>query len=104
MIFFLVFEIIYYKKIEDLVECICKERIWVILGMINLVWLMVLFKNLSLIMVVVVSLVMVWNMYSLLILICYVLNLWFDLDILMLGGFFYFVLGVGYILGMFGGG
>jgi MFS family permease len=104
MTFFLVPETIHHKKIEDLAECTRKERTWAILGMINPVRLMVLFKNPSLIMAAAASSAMVWNMYSLLTPIRYVLNPRFDLDTPMLGGLFYLAPGVGYILGTFGGG
>lgn len=104
MTFFLVPETIHYKRIDDLAHHTRKEKIWAILGMINPVRLLVLFKHLNLVMVAAASAALVWNMYSLLTPIRYVLNPRFDLETPILGSLFYLAPGVGYLAGTFVGG
>ena len=104
MTFFLVPETIHHKKLDDLVGFSRKRKAWAIMGMINPWRVLVLFKHLNLLLAALSSSSLVWNMYSLLTPIRYVLNPRFDLETPMLGGLFYLAPGVGYLIGTFLGG
>lgn len=104
MTFFLVPETIHHRKIEDLAHCSRQEKTWAIMRMLNPLRVLFLFQNPSLIMAAGASSALVWNMYSLLTPIRYVLNPRFKLETPMLGGLFYLAPGLGYLLGTFGGG
>lgn len=103
-VFFLVPETIHRKKIEDLEGLPKKERTRRILRMINPLRVLRWFKYLNLCLVAGASSSLVWNMYSLLTPIRYVLNPRFNLETPLLSGLFYLAPGCGYLLGTFGGG
>jgi hypothetical protein len=104
MTFFLVPETIHHKKLDDLVGFSRAQKTRAILRMINPWRVLVLFKHLNLLLAALASSSLVWNMYSLLTPIRYVLNPRFDLETPMLGGLFYLAPGVGYLTGTFLGG
>ena len=103
-VFFLVPETIHRKKIADLEGLPKKERTRRVLSMINPLRVLRWFKYLNLCLVAGVSSSLVWNMYSLLTPIRYVLNPRFNLETPLLSGLFYLAPGCGYLLGTFGGG
>lgn len=103
-VFFLVPETIHRKKITDLEGIPPKERTWAVLGMINPLRVLRWFRHLNLCLVAGASSSLVWNMYSLLTPIRYVLNPRFHLETPLLSGLFYLAPGCGYLLGTFGGG
>jgi MFS family permease len=103
-VFFLVPETAHHKKILDYDDYSPKEKTVAILGLINPVRVLRLFRYLNLCLVGGASSALVWNMYSLLTPIRYVLNPRFDLETPLLGGLFYLAPGLGYLLGTFFGG
>ena len=103
-VFFLVPETIHHKKIADLEGLPRKQRTRAILGMINPLRVLRWFRHLNLCLVAIASSSLVWNMYSLLTPIRYVLNPRFNLETPLLSGLFYLAPGCGYLLGTFGGG
>jgi MFS family permease len=103
-VFFLVPETIHYKKINDLKGLAKRERTRAILGMINPLRVLKLFRHLNLGLVAGGSSSLVWNMYSLLTPIRYVLNPRFNLESPLLSGLFYLAPGIGYLVGTFMGG
>lgn len=103
-VFFLVPETAHHKKIADLEGLSRKERLRAILRMINPVRVLKLFRYWNQVLVACASSALVWNMYSLLTPIRYVLNPRFHLESPLLGGLFYLAPGTGYLLGTFMGG
>lgn len=103
-VFFLVPETIHHKKIADLDGYTPKEKTKAIMGMINPLRVLRLFKHLNLCLVAGGSSSLVWNMYSLLTPIRYVLNPRFNLESPLLSGLFYLAPGIGYLVGTFFGG
>lgn len=103
-VFFLVPETIHRKKIADLENYSKKDRTRAVLGMINPLRVLRWFRHLNLCLVAGASSALVWNMYSLLTPIRYVLNPRFHLESPLLSGLFYLAPGCGYLLGTFGGG
>lgn len=103
-VFFLVPETIHYKKINDLKGLAKTERTRAILGMINPLRVLNLYRHLNLGLVAGGSSSLVWNMYSLLTPIRYVLNPRFKLETPLLSGLFYLAPGIGYLVGTFMGG
>jgi hypothetical protein len=102
--FFLLPETIYHKRIDDLEGYNHKEKVKVMWGMVNPVRVIRLFRYPSLLLCALASSSLVWNMYSLLTPIRYVLNPRFHLTTPMQGGLFYLAPGCGYLVGTFLGG
>ncbi|TWU71294.1 hypothetical protein ED733_001908 [Metarhizium rileyi] len=103
-VFFLVPETAQHRKITDLENLPKKERFKAIMHMINPIRVLKLFRYWNQVLVACASSALVWNMYSLLTPIRYVLNPRFHLDSPLLGGLFYLAPGMGYMLGTFMGG
>lgn len=103
-VFFLVPETIHSKKLAHLASYSNKDRTKAVLGMINPVRVLCLFRHANLCLVAGASSALVWNMYSLLTPIRYVLNPRFNLESPLLSGLFYLAPGIGYLLGTFMGG
>ncbi|KAK5987450.1 MFS-type transporter ppsE [Cladobotryum mycophilum] len=103
-VFFLVPETIHRRKLDDLEGYSKQEKIKAILRMINPIRVLALFKYWNQVLVAFASSALLWNMYSLLTPIRYVLNPRFHLQSPMLSGLFYLAPGSGYILGTFMGG
>ncbi|RDL37499.1 uncharacterized protein BP5553_04932 [Venustampulla echinocandica] len=102
--YFLLPETAYYKKSSDLVGLSLQTKVTVLWGMVNPWRVVQLYRYPNLIMVALASSSLVWNMYSLLTPIRYVLNPRFDLTTPIQSGLFYLAPGGGYILGTFFGG
>lgn len=102
--FILLPETIHHRKIDDLVGYTPRRKISVLWGMINPIRVLKLYRYPNLIMGGLASSALIWNMYSLLTPIRYVLNPRFGLTTPMMGGLFYLAPGCGYIVGTFGGG
>lgn len=100
----LVPETIHHKAIDDLTGYSRKEKAAKILGRINPIRVIKLFRYPNLVMATVGSACLVWNMYSLLTPIRYVLNPRFHLQSPMLSSLFYLAPGCGYLAGTLGGG
>ncbi|PNP58051.1 hypothetical protein THARTR1_02209 [Trichoderma harzianum] len=103
-VFFLVPETIHRKAIDDLQDLSRKEKVKAILHMTNPIRVMRLFRYWNQVLVAFASSALVWNMYSLLTPIPYVLNPRFHLDSPLVSGLFYLAPGSGYLLGTFMGG
>jgi len=97
-------ETIYHKRIDDLEGHSGKQKFKALWGMINPVRVLRLYIYPNLIMVGLASSALVWNMYSLLTPIRYVLNPRFHLDTPLQSGLFYLAPGCGYLVGTFMGG
>ncbi|KAK7946729.1 uncharacterized protein PG986_011050 [Apiospora aurea] len=102
--FFLLPETIYHKRIDDLVGHSGLEKAKVLGGMVNPWRVIRLYEYPNLFLTGLASSSLLWNMYSLLSPIRYVLNPRFNLTTPMQGGLFYLAPGAGYVLGTFGGG
>lgn len=102
--YFLLPETIYHKKIDDLVGYSGTAKVNVLLGMINPWRVIQLWEYPNLLLTGLASASLVWNMYSLLTPIRYVLNPRFHLTTPLQGGLFYLAPGCGYLLGTFVGG
>ncbi|KAK4071170.1 uncharacterized protein Triagg1_6201 [Trichoderma aggressivum f. europaeum] len=103
-VFFLVPETIHRKAIDDLQDRSRKEKVIAILHMTNPIRVMRLFRYWNQVLVAFASSALVWNMYSLLTPIPYVLNPRFHLESPLVSGLFYLAPGSGYLLGTFMGG
>lgn len=101
--YFLLPETIHRKKSDDLVGLTWKKKARVLWSMTNPWRVIRLYKYPNLIMVALASSSLVWNMYSLLTPIRYVLNPRFNLTSPIQSGLFYLAPGCGYILGTFFG-
>ncbi|KAI1336884.1 major facilitator superfamily domain-containing protein [Xylariaceae sp. FL0016] len=102
--FFLLPETIYHKKIDDLEGYSGKEKGKVLFKMINPWRVLRLYEYPNLLLTGLASASLVWNMYSLLTPIRYVLNPRYHLTTPMQGGLFYLAPGCGYLAGTFLGG
>ncbi|KAK8102681.1 hypothetical protein PG984_015827 [Apiospora sp. TS-2023a] len=102
--FFLLEETIYHKRIDDLVGHSGLEKAKVLGGMVNPWRVIRLYEYPNLLLTGISSACLLWNMYSLLSPIRYVLNPRFNLTTPMQGSLFYLAPGAGYLLGTFGGG
>ncbi|KAI1662512.1 MFS general substrate transporter [Daldinia decipiens] len=102
--YFLLPETIYHKKIDDLVGYSGSAKVKVLLTMINPWRVIRLWEYPNLFLTGIASASLVWNMYSLLTPIRYVLNSRYNLTTPMQGGLFYLAPGCGYLLGTFIGG
>ncbi|KAM3075195.1 hypothetical protein ACMFMG_007354 [Clarireedia jacksonii] len=101
---FLLPETIHQKKQDDLVGLGWRKKAGVLWGMLNPWRVVRLYRYPNLIMVALASSSLVWNMYSLLTPIRYILNPRFHLTTPIQSGLFYLAPGFGYILGTFIGG
>lgn len=102
--FFLLPETIHHKKSDDLVGLPTKRKIRVLWGMLNPWRVIKLFQYPNLLIVSFASASLVWNQYSLLTPIRYVLNPRFHLTTPIESGLFYLAPGCGYVLGACFGG
>jgi MFS family permease len=102
--FVLLPETIHHRKLDDLQGYTPKRRMSVLWGMINPMRVLVLYRYPNLIMAGLASSAVIWNMYSLLTPIRYVLNPRFGLTTPLQGGLFYLAPGCGYLVGTFFGG
>lgn len=102
--YFLLPETIHHRKADDLIGLPLSRKVKVLAGMINPWRVIKLFRYPNLLCAAVASSSLVWNMYSLLTPIRYVLNPRFGLTSPILGGLFYLAPGAGYLLGTFLGG
>ncbi|KAI1105343.1 MFS general substrate transporter [Jackrogersella minutella] len=102
--YFLLPETIYHMKIDDLVGYSGAAKVKVVLGMINPWRVIRLWEYPNLFLTGLSSASLVWNMYSLLTPIRYVLNPRYNLTTPMQGGLFYLAPGCGYLVGTFMGG
>lgn len=102
--FFFLPETIYHKRVNDLVGISRSKRVRLIAGMINPIRVLRLYRYPNLVFTSWASSALIWNMYSLLTPIRYVLNPRFGLDTPLEGGLFYLAPGCGYLVGTFFGG
>ncbi|OIW23664.1 MFS general substrate transporter [Coniochaeta ligniaria NRRL 30616] len=102
--FLLLPETIHHRKIDDLEGYSQKRKASVLWGMINPVRVLRLYRYPNLILAGLSSSAVIWNMYSLLTPIRYVLNPRFGLTTPLQGGLFYLAPGCGYLVGTFFGG
>jgi MFS family permease len=102
--YFLLPETAHHMKADDLVGLPLKVKAKILWGMLNPWRVIKLYKYPNLIMAALASSSLVWNMYSLLTPIRYILNPRFNLTSPIQSGLFYLAPGCGYILGTFGGG
>jgi len=102
--FVLLPETIHHKKIDDLVGYSARRKATVLWGMINPIHVLTLYRYPNLIAIGFSTSALIWNMYSLLTPIRYVLNPRFNLTTPMQGGLFYLAPGCGYLVGTFFGG
>lgn len=97
-------ETIHHRKIDDLANYSARHKARVLWEMINPIRVLKLYRYPNLVLVAASTSSIIWNMYSLLTPIRYVLNPRFNLVTPMQGGLFYLAPGCGYIVGTFGGG
>jgi MFS family permease len=103
-VFFVLPETAHHRKIKDLEALSTKQKAKSIAKMVNPIRVLAWFRYPNLVMVAVASGALVWNMYSLLTPIRYVLNPRFHLETPLLSGLFYLAPGCGYLVGTFVGG
>ncbi|KAI0434331.1 major facilitator superfamily domain-containing protein [Xylaria sp. FL1042] len=103
-IFFFMPETIYHKKIDDLEGYSGREKGRALLSMLNPWGIIKLFEYPNFILAGFASSSLVWNMYSILTPIRYVLNPRYHLTTPLQGGLFYLAPGFGYLTGTFVGG
>ncbi|GAM83712.1 hypothetical protein ANO11243_017010 [Dothideomycetidae sp. 11243] len=104
LVFFLLPETIHYKKSKELEGLTTKEKASKLWEWMNPLRVLSLYRFPNLAIAGFASGALVWNMYSLLTPIRYVLNPRFDLSSPMESGLFYIAPGGGYLLGTFVGG
>lgn len=97
-------ETIHYKKSEELQGLTKTQQIRKLWSWVNPMRVAMLFRYPNLLVVGIASSSLVWNMYSLLTPIRYVLNPRFELSSPLQGGLFYIAPGCGYLIGTFFGG
>ncbi|OTB07105.1 hypothetical protein M426DRAFT_318462 [Hypoxylon sp. CI-4A] len=102
--YFLLPETIYHKKIDNLVGYSGMAKVKTLAGMINPWRVVRLWRYPNLFLTGISSASLVWNMYSLLTPIRYVINPRYNLTTPLQGGLFYLAPGCGYLLGTFVGG
>ncbi|KAI0413837.1 major facilitator superfamily domain-containing protein [Xylaria grammica] len=103
-IYFLMPETIFHKKIDDLEGYSGREKGRALLSMLNPWGVLKLFEYPNFILTGLASASLVWNMYSILTPIRYVLNPRYHLTTPLQGGLFYLAPGFGYLAGTFVGG
>lgn len=104
LVFFFLPETIHYKKSVELEGLTTKEKVDKFWEWMNPLRVIKLFKFPNLSLAAFATATLVWNMYSLLTPIRYVLNPRFNLTTPMQSGLFYIAPGCGYLLGTFFGG
>ena len=97
-------ETIHHKKVDDLEGYSRRQKARVLWDMINPMRVLRLFIYPNLLITSLASSAVVWNMYSLLTPIRYVLNPRFNLNTPLLSGLFYLAPGTGYLVGTLMGG
>ncbi|KXX76914.1 Dityrosine transporter 1 [Madurella mycetomatis] len=97
-------ETIHHRKVDDLEGYSPRQKATVLWGMVNPVRVLRLFVYPNLIAASLASSAVIWNMYSLLTPIRYVLNPRFELTTPMQSGLFYLAPGTGYLVGTLIGG
>ncbi|KAG9239669.1 major facilitator superfamily domain-containing protein [Amylocarpus encephaloides] len=102
--YFLLPETTHHKKSDELIGLPIRAKARVLWSMLNPWRVLRLYRYPNLIMVALASSSLVWNMYSLLTPIRYILNPRFHLTTPIQSGLFYLAPGCGYILGTFFGG
>lgn len=102
--YFILPETIYHKRIDDLVGHSGINKAKILWPMINPWRVIRLYEYPNLLLIGLSSSSLVWNMYSLLTPIRYVLNPRYNLTTPMQGGLFYLAPGCGYLTGTFFGG
>lgn len=102
--YFILPETIYHKRIDDLVGHSGIDKAKILWPMINPWRVIRLYEYPNLLLIGLSSSSLVWNMYSLLTPIRYVLNPRYNLTTPMQGGLFYLAPGCGYLTGTFFGG
>lgn len=102
--YFILPETIHHKKSDDLIGLPRRKKYRILWGMLNPWRVVKLFQYPNLFIVSLASSSLVWNMYSLLTPIRYVLNPRFHLTTPIQSGLFYLAPGCGYVLGAFVGG
>ncbi|KAL5612209.1 hypothetical protein BROUX41_000251 [Berkeleyomyces rouxiae] len=100
----LVPETILHKKIDDLVGYSQVQKTRAVCTMLNPIRVIELYRYPNLVMAGLAAAAMIWNMYSLLTPIRYILNPRFNLESPMMSGLFYLAPGCGYLTGSFMGG
>ncbi|KAI0479596.1 major facilitator superfamily domain-containing protein [Xylaria cf. heliscus] len=103
-IYFLMPETIFHKKIDDLEGYSGREKSRALLSMLNPWGILKLFEYPNFLLTGFASASLVWNMYSILTPIRYVLNPRYHLTSPLQGGLFYLAPGFGYLTGTFVGG
>ncbi|KAI0102059.1 major facilitator superfamily domain-containing protein [Nemania sp. FL0031] len=103
-IYFLMPETIFHKKIDDLEGYSGREKGRALLSMLNPWGVLKLFEYPNFLLTGFASASLVWNMYSILTPIRYVLNPRYHLTSPLQGGLFYLAPGFGYLTGTFVGG
>ncbi|KAI0456982.1 major facilitator superfamily domain-containing protein [Xylaria acuta] len=103
-IYFLMPETIFHKKIDDLEGYSGREKGRALLSMLNPWGILKLFEYPNFLLTGFASASLVWNMYSILTPIRYVLNPRYHLTSPLQGGLFYLAPGFGYLTGTFVGG
>lgn len=97
-------ETIHHRKVDDLEGYSPRQKMTVLWSMVNPVRVLRLFVYPNLVATSLASSAVIWNMYSLLTPIRYVLNPRFHLTTPMQGGLFYLAPGTGYLVGTLVGG
>jgi len=97
-------ETIHHRRIDDLADYSGSKKLRILLGMCNPLRVIRLFRYPNLALTSFTSSTIIWNMYTLLTPIRYVLNPRFNLTSPLLGGLFYLAPGLGYLAGTFYGG
>ncbi|KAI0407621.1 major facilitator superfamily domain-containing protein [Xylaria palmicola] len=103
-IYFLMPETIFHKKIDDLEGYSGREKGRALVSMLNPWGILKLFEYPNFLLTGLASSSLVWNMYSILTPIRYVLNPRYHLTTPLQGGLFYLAPGFGYLAGTFVGG
>ncbi|KAI1177182.1 major facilitator superfamily domain-containing protein [Nemania sp. FL0916] len=103
-IYFLMPETIFHKKIDDLAGYSGRDKSRALLSMLNPWGVLKLFEYPNFLLTGFASASLVWNMYSILTPIRYVLNPRYHLTTPLQGGLFYLAPGFGYLTGTFLGG
>ncbi|KAI0009927.1 major facilitator superfamily domain-containing protein [Xylariaceae sp. FL0662B] len=102
--YFLLPETIYHKGVDNLAGYSLKQKTKVLAHMINPWSVIRLWKYPNLLLVALATSALIWNMYSLLTPIRYVINPRYNLTTPLEGGLFYLAPGCGYLTGAFLGG
>lgn len=104
LVYFFLPETIHYKRSEQLKDLRTSQRLNTVWGWVNPLRVIKLYQYPNLLIVGIASSSLIWNMYSLVTPIRYVLNPRFHLTSPLQSGLFYIAPGCGYLLGTFFGG